>query len=142
MGGVWHKFDPELIEAYAAACPLLEKGQPRVQVLTDHVVRLICYGGKRAILPTVYLTDVPDEWIKKWKLSRKDFELFLMEEKTDEADKVIKLLEGKKLSLKEKEEVARDALEDFNRIVSEATDSKSRVRVDLTREALRHYLER
>lgn len=140
MAGIWQKFDPELLEGYAIACPLLEKGKPRIQVLGDNTVRVICYGGARAILPTVYLYDVPDDLIEQWKSSRKDIELFL-DEYSKKAQEILELLHGEHLPLSEVKELAKEAEKDLAR-AKPPEDVKNRSRLELTKRMLKAFLER
>lgn len=134
MASVWHTFDPDLFDAYVASCKLLEGGDTRVRVLGDSVVMLVCYGGKRTILPAIYLSNVPTEWIERFKSSHKDAQEFVLSRHKD--DEMAKLVTGQQLTEEEKKEVLRDAYTEFSAI----EDTSSRMQT--LREALKHYLER
>ena len=113
MPAVWKNWDPEAIEGYIAACKILEDGQARVQVLGDHTIRLICYGGKQKVLPALYVTNVPDEWIGTFKLNHKD-DIIALTYLSDKPQAFLDVYEGH-ASEEEKKEVIKDVLEDWNK---------------------------
>lgn len=112
MAGVWKKYDPEVIEGYIGACSLLEKGQARVQILGDTTIRMICYGGKARVLPPLYVSDVPKEWIEKFRASRQDAVEFLAKE-SDQPEKFIRVYTGA-ATPDDVKAVAEDVLEEWD----------------------------
>lgn len=118
MAGVWKKFDPEVMEGYVGACSILEKGQARVQVLGDSTVRMICYGGTARILPPLYVTDVPREWIQRFRQSRQDA-LEIIHSASDKPEEFAiaytDAITHVKIPMKVEKDVAEDALEEWDK---------------------------
>jgi len=113
MAGIWKKYDPEVLEGYAAACRILEKGKVRVQVLGNRTIRMFCYGGTANILPPVYISDVPEDVVVAFKHTRADEELIY----TTMSDKPKEMLEVATGTADEEtlKEVAEDVLEEWDK---------------------------
>ena len=123
MAGVWKKFNPEVLEGYVGACSLLEKGKARVQVLGDSTIRMVCYGGNAHILPPLYVTDVPDEWVDRFRRSRTDA-LDIIKDLSDKPSDFLAVYNDT-ATPEQKERVAKDVLEDWDQYATDKQDVRA-----------------
>ncbi len=123
MAGVWKKYDPEVLEGYAAACRILEKGKVRVQVLGNRTVRMFCYGGQVNVLPPLYISDVPEDVVVAFKHTRADEEL-IFTVMSDRPEDMAAVAAGT-ADEETVKEVAKDVLEEWNKGYKGPQDPKA-----------------